>query len=118
MPFGEPITFPGGISYGRITVDANGQILTDASTSTIEVLNLLLGEGNDRLTVTSTLVPGADRNPDGSLGAVAVHGGITTVHGGGNARSRCAARSRSAATTITRTDGVSWASAGFASASR
>ncbi|MBF6850175.1 hypothetical protein, partial [Acinetobacter baumannii] len=38
----------------------------------IEVLNLLLGEGNDRLTITGTRT------------VTAVHGGITTVHGGGN----------------------------------
>jgi Ca2+-binding RTX toxin-like protein len=47
---------------------------------------VLLGEGNDRLTITSTLVAGPDRNSDGTPGAVAVHGGITTVHGGGNSR--------------------------------
>ena len=46
---------------------------------------MLLGKGNDHLTITSTLVPGLDHNPDGTLGTlVAVHGGITTVHGGGN----------------------------------
>ena len=86
MPFGEPTSFPGGISYGRITIGTDGKILTDASTSTIEVLNVLLGEGNDRLTITSTLVAGPDRNADGTPGPIAVHGGITTVHGGGNSR--------------------------------
>ncbi|MDQ1682007.1 MAG: large repetitive protein, partial [Frankiaceae bacterium] len=52
---------------------------SSAAGSTIEVLNILLGEGNDRLTITGTLVAGADL----STGVVAVHGGITTVHGGG-----------------------------------
>ena len=45
------------------------------------MLNVLLGEGNDHLTIAGTLVPA----PDPSTGVVAVHGGITTVHGGGNA---------------------------------
>ena len=55
--------------------------------STIEVLNILLGEGNDRLTIRSTLVPGADTAEDDKLpaGIPALHGGLTTVHGGGNA---------------------------------
>ena len=44
MPFGEPPSFPGGISYGTITF-ANGQFQPMGATTTIEVLNLLLGAG-------------------------------------------------------------------------
>ena len=46
--FGEPATFPGGISFGTIAF-VNGQFTTDGAKSTIEVLNVLLGQGNDRL---------------------------------------------------------------------
>ncbi|MCB1998992.1 MAG: hypothetical protein KDH91_00365, partial [Rhodoferax sp.] len=49
-----------GITYG-----SNGQ-------SNIEVFNLLLGAGNDDLTVRSTLQTSAD------------HGGLSVIHGGGN----------------------------------
>ena len=115
MPFGEPSVFPGGISYGTIVFDpATKKFLPTGSTTTIEVLNVLLGEGNDRLTISGTMVPGADHNPDGTLGSVAVHGGITTVHGGGNARLEVRGTFTVSGDTITRTDGVSWASAGFA----
>ena len=74
---------------------------------------MLLGEGNDRLTITSTLVAGPDRNPDGTPGAVAVHGGITTVHGGGNSRLEVRGTFTVSGQAITRTDGVAWASAGL-----
>ena len=85
MPFGEPTVYPGGISYGAISPRrGTGRSSRTTADATIEVLNILLGEGNDRLTITSTLVPGADHNADGTLGTVAVHGGLTTVHGGGN----------------------------------
>ncbi|WP_392533892.1 DUF4347 domain-containing protein [Nostoc sp. C117] len=60
--FGEPSVFKGGITYGDPTTGK----------STFEVLNLLLGSGNDNLTIEST------------LNTTATHGGITTVHGGGN----------------------------------
>jgi Ca2+-binding RTX toxin-like protein len=112
-PFGEPAVFPGGISYGSISLDAQGNFQTNGSTSTIEVLNILLGEGNDNLTISSTLVPGQDHNADGTLGSVAVHGGITSVHGGGNSLIAVRGNFSATASTITRTDGVSWASAGF-----
>ena len=115
MPFGEPAIYPGGISYGKIVVDPiTKAFLPAGSTTTIEVLNILLGEGNDRLTITGTLVPGADHNADGSLGQVAVHGGITTVHGGGNARLDVRGPFTVSGSTLTRADGVSWTSAGFA----
>jgi hypothetical protein len=83
-PFGEPAKFPGGISYGDISVDANGNFVTNNSLSTIQVLNLFLGSGNDNLNIASTLQQGPFHNADGSLGPMSEHGGITTVHGGGN----------------------------------
>ena len=114
MPFGEPSVYPGGISYGTIVWDpVTRTFLPTGVTTTIEVLNVLLGEGNDHLTITSTLVPGHDHNADGTLGPVAVHGGITTVHGGGNSWLQVRGDFTATPTTITRTDGVSWASAGF-----
>ncbi|MBD2412394.1 hypothetical protein FACHB389_10860 [Nostoc calcicola FACHB-389] len=60
--FGEPNVFKGGITYGDPTTGK----------STFEIFNLLLGSGNDNLTIEST------------LSTTATHGGITTVHGGGN----------------------------------
>ncbi|MEO6651293.1 MAG: hypothetical protein ABIP17_01380, partial [Ilumatobacteraceae bacterium] len=113
MPFGEPSAYPGGISYGSIVWDPVNEVFlaTDTVRSTIEVLNLLLGEGNDTLTIESTLVPG----PDGT-GQVAVHGGITVVHGGGNSllEVRGDFTVDPDGTSISRNDGVSWADAGFA----
>ncbi|MGB7818284.1 MAG: Calx-beta domain-containing protein, partial [Ornithinibacter sp.] len=114
MPFGEPTIFPAGISYGAIIFDpATGAFDPTAAYTTIEVVNLLLGQGNDRLDITSTLVPGPDHDADGTIGSVAVHGGITTVHGGGNSRVEVTGTFTATATTITRTDLVSWTSAGF-----
>ena len=85
-PFGEPGIYPGGISYGSISIDANGVFTTDGTLSTVEIVNILLGEGNDHLTIQSTLQPGGDFNPiTGLRGELAHHGGITAVHGGGNA---------------------------------
>ena len=115
MPFGEPVKYPGGITYGTIVFDpVTKMFLPTGSTTTIEVLNILLGEGNDRLTITSTMVPGADHKADGSLGSVAVHGGLTTVHGGGNSLVEVRGTFTVSGSTLTRDDGVSWASAGFA----
>ena len=57
--FGEPATFPGGISFGTIGF-VNGQFTTDGAKSTIEVLNVLLGQGNDKLTITGTLDPATE----------------------------------------------------------
>ena len=57
---GESADFAAGITYGR-----DGQ-------SNIEVFNLLMGSGNDDLTIESTLQTTAD------------HGGLTIIHGGGN----------------------------------
>ena len=70
--FGEPSTFPGGITWGDAATGRSG----------IEVLNLLMGEGNDTLTITGTLVP-ADEGRDANRGP-ARHGTLTTIHGGGN----------------------------------
>ena len=64
--FGENSEFRAGITYGKL--GENGA----PDTSNIEVLNLMLGAGNDTLEITST------------LNTSALHGGITTVHGGGN----------------------------------
>ncbi|HEY9237367.1 MAG TPA: hypothetical protein VIP10_00890, partial [Burkholderiaceae bacterium] len=69
--FGET-QIGGGITFGNALTGK----------STIEVLNLMMGEGNDTLSITGTLQPadegtGANRGP-------ARHGNITIVHGGGN----------------------------------
>lgn len=113
---GEPLTFPGGISYGSIRLDAQGRIITSGSTTTIEVLNLLLGQGNDTLTIHSTMIPGADQAIDDKLptGIPALHGGLTVVHGGGNALLQVVGTFGVGPDSITRTDGHSWAQAGFA----
>ena len=85
-PFSEPGIYPGGISYGSISVDANGVFTTDGTLSTVEIVNIMLGAGNDHLDIQSTLQPGGDFNPiTGLRGELAHHGGITAVHGGGNA---------------------------------
>ena len=84
------------------SIPTPGTISTDASTTTIEVLNILLGKGNDHLTIESTLVPGIDL----STGVVANHGGLTTVHGGGNSLVQVIGTFDVAGSTITRTDGV------------
>ncbi len=59
--FGEPPVFPGGISFGSVAV-VDGEYTQDTAgggKSTIEVLNLFLGSGNDRLDVQGTLQPDA-----------------------------------------------------------
>ena len=55
--FGENGFFPGGISFGKISFGAGGEFGTDNAQSTIEVVNLLLGEGNDGLVINGTLDP-------------------------------------------------------------
>ncbi|KAA5541791.1 hypothetical protein FYK55_16405 [Roseiconus nitratireducens] len=77
--FGEPSVFPGGINFGQVSVDADGNIQADGARSSVEVLNVMLGEGNDQLSITGTLLA-AD---EGSSGP-AKHGTLTMVHGGGN----------------------------------
>jgi hypothetical protein len=77
---------------------------------------VMLGEGNDTFTVSSTLKPGADV----STGIPALHGGITAIHGGGNSLLQVSdafgvARVDGGANTqVTRTDGLAWVSYGFA----
>jgi hypothetical protein len=46
--------------------------VTDGENTSVEVVNLLLGRGNDTLLI------------EGTLNTDAIHGGVTTVHGGGN----------------------------------
>ena len=113
--FGEPTLFPGGISWAQIGSDpATGAFVRDAGLSTIDALNVFLGQGNDRLTVNGTPVPGFDVELDGSVGPRSEHGGLTVVHGGGAAKLRAAGRVDTTATTITRRDGLAWAEHGFA----
>jgi Ca2+-binding RTX toxin-like protein len=54
--FGEPSIFPGGISFGKVNFGSSG-FSTDSGESTIEVVNLMLGEGNDVLDIEGTLNP-------------------------------------------------------------
>ena len=54
--FGEPAIFPGGISLGSVQF-VDGKFDTDGAKSTIEVVNVLLGIGNDELDVQGTLDP-------------------------------------------------------------
>ena len=68
--FNEPTTFAGGITYGVETVDPATGVRSPMSE--IEVFNLMLGSGDDQVTVESTLLTNA------------THGGLTTLHGGGN----------------------------------
>src|SRR5262249_33192563 len=115
--FGEPLVFPGGISYGKVTVDSNGNIVTAAGVSTIEVANLLLGEGNDHVNITSTLVPALELANNGTPTA-AFQGGLTLVHGGGNSPLRVQGTFNVTggvgANQILRTDGLNWADDEFA----
>jgi len=85
-PFQEPGKYPGGISYGSVSIDPVTHVFTtDGNLSTVEIVNVMLGQGNDHLTIASTLQPGGDFNPiTGLRGELAHHGGITAVHGGGN----------------------------------
>src|SRR5207302_2037919 len=125
-----------GISYASISLkqdpafpsDPTKQLFdTDNSHSTVEVLNLFLGSGNDHLDVQSTLIPGPDHNSDGTLGFVSEHGGLTTVHGGGNSPIQMTASIAPdnafnvvvvglpvGTGQLVRTDGQSWSDAGFA----
>jgi len=50
------ITIPGGISYGKVNFGSSS-VGTDGSQSTIEVVNLMLGQGNDYLDIQGTLDP-------------------------------------------------------------
>src|SRR5262249_13334016 len=113
----EPLVFPGGISYGKISLDADGNIVTNAGVTTVEVLNLLLGEGNDHLTVSSTLVPALELANNGTPTA-AVHGGLTVLHGRRHSpllvKGTFNVTGAAGANTVFRTDGLAWADFGFA----
>ena len=74
--FGEPARFPGGITFGTLTFE-NGMFTTDAAKSTIEVLNIMLGQGNDHLDIQGTLDPDLTREP--TAPDVLVDGGATPV---------------------------------------
>ncbi|HEY3922827.1 MAG TPA: hypothetical protein VGL76_12045 [Gaiellaceae bacterium] len=119
FPFGEPGIYPDGISYGTITIDpVTHTFVTAGNVTTIEDLNILLGQGNDHLTIDSTMVPGPDHNPDGSPNRAAAQGGLTTVHGGGNALMTLtgtfnASNPTASTGELVRIDGLSWAGAGF-----
>ncbi|MGL4256696.1 MAG: hypothetical protein ACRCSL_10200, partial [Microbacterium sp.] len=54
--FGESRIFRGGISFGTVAF-VDGAYQTDGAKSTVEVVNLLLGSGNDRLDIQGTLQP-------------------------------------------------------------
>jgi hypothetical protein len=88
--FGEPATFPSGISFGSITVGTTGKVSTNASLSTIQVLNVMLGSGNTHLVVTGSLVDGPYATTDGKVcvktngkPCTFVQGSLTVVQGGG-----------------------------------
>ena len=78
----DPTTVPGGISFGKTVLDANplsptfGKLVTSETISSIERLNILLGQGNDAFTINDTLhTDPADP---------ATRGVLTVVEGGGN----------------------------------
>ena len=124
--FGEPGVYPGGISFGSISLvqdpafpgDPTKKVFsTDSGRSTIEVLNVMLGEGNDALDIHGTLVPGPDHDPLTGLETQAAnHGGITAVHGGGNAMVQVNGQFKFNSTSgaLSRVDGLSWATYGLA----
>src|SRR5439155_3665137 len=54
--FGEPAIFPGGISFGTVQF-VDGKFTTNGAKTSIEVVNLLLGSGNDHFDVQGTIDP-------------------------------------------------------------
>ncbi|MDK3018043.1 DUF7507 domain-containing protein [Pseudodonghicola flavimaris] len=78
--FGEPSIVPGGISFGTQRVDSDGNFTTDPLLSSIEILNIMMGRGNDTLRIDGTLQP----TTSGQDGETAIYGGLTLIHGGGN----------------------------------
>ncbi len=80
-PFGEPTLFPGGISFGQIRVDP---LTGNGSKSSIEILNLMMGEGNDTLAINGTLLAATENAGDPIKAGVARHGTLTLIQGGGN----------------------------------
>ena len=83
----------------------------------------MLGAGNDTLTIDSTLQPGGDFNPlTGAREQLAHHGGVTAVHGGGNAllfvdgtftAAAGPADAVGSVVQLTRDDGLMWTRYGF-----
>ncbi|MEO6021102.1 MAG: calcium-binding protein [Knoellia sp.] len=65
--FGEPQVFPGGISFGTVQ-SVDGEFITNSARSSIEVLNLLLGSGNDRIDIQGTLQPDDTVKLTGTVG--------------------------------------------------
>ncbi|MDH3308667.1 MAG: hypothetical protein OEO77_14270, partial [Acidimicrobiia bacterium] len=58
--FGESPIVPGGITYGAVVIDADdpdATFSTNAAQSTLEVVNLMMGEGNDHLVIEGTIDP-------------------------------------------------------------
>jgi hypothetical protein len=116
---GTPVNFPGGISWGSLTVDptsspSNPQFLKNVNLTTVDTLNLMLGQGNDNLAVQGTPVPGPQLNDNGTVGPVSQQGGLTIVQGGGAALMQVVGRFNVTSSTITRLDGLSWAAYHFA----
>jgi hypothetical protein len=52
----QDLVFKGGISFGKVNFGADG-VTNDGTVSTVEVVNVMLGEGNDFVTVEGTLNP-------------------------------------------------------------
>ncbi len=125
--FGEPAVFPTGISFGSVTVDPNtGSIQTNVSLSSVQVLNLMMGQGNDHLSVTGSLVPGPFANDDGTpcfnadgTPCTFVQGGLTLVQGGGAEPLSVPGPfniqpiAGGGGYTVTRTDGLPWSAFEF-----
>ena len=79
--FGEPAIFPGGISFGTIAF-VDGQFQSDGQKSTVEVVNVMLGEGNDKLDISRHLNPDAPVTATNTFTfAGAVGGGTVTRPG-------------------------------------
>jgi len=76
-PFGEAQVFDGGITFGTIEFDGT-DFSTDPVESTIEVLNLFLGQGDDRLDIQGTLQ--ADLDAEATAAEIFKNGiGITAA---------------------------------------
>src|SRR5262249_14382094 len=64
--FGEPAIFPGGISYGTVQF-VDGKFTTNGAKTTLEVVNVLLGSGNDGLDIQGTIDPDVPVKMTGSV---------------------------------------------------
>ena len=84
--FGEPVVFPGGITWGQIT-DVDGKFETDGGQSTIEVVNLMLGYQNNTLDIQGTLDPAPavqSKTPSPSSPSARPRSSATTTRGTGS----------------------------------